>query len=283
MRILVAGSTGAVGRLMIPKLIAAGHEVIGTTRHSGSVRAIEAMGLRAVVTNALDRGAVMSVVDDVRPEVVIHQLTALSNRDFGQTSRIRIEGTRNLVDASIKFGVTRMIAQSIAFAYEPGSDPASEEVALDLHAPFPRKALIDGIVALEQAVAELREYVVLRYGIFYGPGTWYDKNGFMAEQVRKRQLPASMGVTSFIHVDDAANAATLALRWPTGTVNIVDDEPAQGIDWIPIYADALGAPMPDTRLGREPWERGASNAKARNDYGWKPIHPTWRTGFAETL
>lgn len=142
MKIFVAGSTGVVGRLLLPKLVQAGHEVFGMTRTEDKDR-IQAMGARAVVTDVFDRKRTMSVLAEVRPEVVIHQLTALSQRDFAENSRIRVEGTRNLVDAALAVGVRRMVAQSISWAYEPGELPASEEVALDLHSPMPRKNLID--------------------------------------------------------------------------------------------------------------------------------------------
>lgn len=244
---------------------------------------IEDTGARAVVVDAFDRDTLMSVFADVRPEVVIHQLTALSDRDFVENSRIRVEGTRNLVDASLKFGVAQMIAQSISWAYEPRDGLATEEASLDIHASMPRKRMINAIVALEQAVADIPCHSILRYGMFYGPGTWYDQNGFMAGEIRRKQIPATKGVTSFVHVDDAVNAAILALEWPEGSVNIVDDEPAEGIEWLPVYADALGAPMPDVHQGHEAWERGASNAKARNQFGWNPVNPTWRTGLPRSL
>lgn len=284
MKIFVAGSTGVVGRLLLPKLVQAGHEVFGMTRTEDKDR-IQAMGARAVVTDVFDRKRTMSVLAEVRPEVVIHQLTALSQRDFAENSRIRVEGTRNLVDAALAVGVRRMVAQSISWAYEPGELPASEEVALDLHSPMPRKNLIDSVDVLERAVAEIPHHVILRYGIFYGQGTFYDHDGFTAEEIRSQQVTATNEVTSFLHVEDAAHAALLALDWPSGPVNIVDDAPARGIKWLPVYAHALGAPKPETDFqpGRTGWARGASNAKARKQYGWKPIYPTWRTGFSQSL
>ena len=119
--------------------------------------------------------------------------------------------------------------------------------------------------------------------MFYGPGTWYDANGVMAEKVRTRALPATDGVMSFLHVEDAANAVLQALDWPTGPVNIVDDEPVAGTSWSPVYAEAPHAPAPAYQAGSKRGERGASNAKARKEYGWEPLHPTWRTGFAQSL
>lgn len=283
MKILVAGSTGVIGRLLLPKLIHSGHDVFGMTRIEERKRLIGATGAHAAMVDVLDRDAVMSVLSEIRPEVVIHQLTSLSNRDFVGTSRVRVAGTRNLVDAALTVGVKRIIAQSISWAYEPGEVPATEDVPLDIHAEIPRKRMIESIRALESIVAEIPEHVILRYGMLYGPGTFYDNDGFVAQEVRSKKVPATDGVTSFLHVEDAAYAATLALNWGTGPVNIVDDEPARGTDWIPMYAEALGAPSPDVTQGRDAWERGASNVKARNDYGWKPIYPTWRTRLTKSL
>jgi nucleoside-diphosphate-sugar epimerase len=284
MKIFVAGATGVVGRLLLPILIRAGHEVIGMTHSEEKKGTILDMGARAIVADALDREEILTVIDEVRPEVVIHQLTSLSSRNFSDNTRIRMEGTRNLVDASLAAGVNRIIAQSISFAYEPGDNPATEEVPFDIHAPMPRRTTIDGVAALEKIVTEIPHYVILRYGLLYGPDSWYDMEGFMADQVRLKQLPATDGVSSFLHTEDAANAALLALDWPSGPVNIVDDEPASGMEWLPVYASALGAPKPDVQPGQSNrGERGASNAKARREYGWKPFYPTWRTGFAQSL
>ncbi|NWL88020.1 NAD(P)-dependent oxidoreductase [Paenibacillus sp. 79R4] len=277
MKIFVAGATGVIGCLLLPKLVKAGHEVVGMTRDSGRTELIRGLGAQEHVLDIFDRQAVFSAIKDIRPDVVIHQLTSLSDRNFQDNARIRIEGTRNLVDAAKAAGVKRMIAQSIAWAYESGDQPAREEDSLDIDAPLPRKISIDGIVALEKAVAEVADHVILRYGMFYGPGTWYDIQGEMAKQVQNHQLPATDGVMSFLHVKDAAHAALLALNWPSGPVNIVDDEPAAGIDWLPIYAKALQAPAPEYQEGRQGWERGASNTKARTVYGWEPQYPTWRT------
>ena len=283
MKILLAGATGAVGRLLVPKLLDAGHEVVGLTRSSKRKGLILEMGAEAVVSDVFDRDAMKAVFSEVRPEVVIHQLTSLGARDFSENTRIRVQGTRNLVDAALQAGVGKIIAQSISWAYEPGVGVASEEVPLDVHAPMPRKTTVDGVISLERTVTEVPRHVILRYGIFYGPGTWYDRDGFVAQEVRSQRIPATEGVTSFIHVEDAASAARDALGWPSGPVNIVDDEPARGIDWLPVYASAIHAPEPEARLGSDRGERGASNAKARRDYGWRPAYPTWRTGMPQSL
>ena len=283
MRIFVAGASGAVGRFLLPKLIRAGHEVIGITQSESKKSIIENTGAKALIADVFDREAIRSALAESQPEVVIHQLTSLSSRNFSDNTRIRREGTQNLVDAALSAGVKRIIAQSISWAYEPGERPATEDVSLHVVAEEPRKTTIDGILALESAVTEIPQYVILRYGMLYGPGTWYEHNGFMAEQIHQKQVPATEGITSFLHVEDAAEAALLALQWPSGAVNIVDDEPARGIDWLPVYAQAVGAPIPETLSNSNAWERGASNRKARQEYGWKPLYPTWRTGFTDSL
>lgn len=283
MKIFVAGSTGVIGQRLLPRLVQAGHEVIGMTHDPQRKGLIESWGAKGIVADAFDREGIIASIGEVRPDVIIHQLTSLSQWNLEDNARIRMEGTRHLVEAAQIHGVKRMIAQSIAWAYEPGDYPATENVPLDVQAPPPRKSTIDGIISLEHAVAQLPNHVILRYGMFYGPGTWYDANGIMAEKVRTRALPATDGVMSFLHVEDAANAALQALDWPTGPVNIVDDEPAAGTLWLPLYAEALHAPAPAYQAGSKRGERGASNAKARKEYGWEPLYPTWRTGFAQSL
>ena len=279
MKIFLAGATGAIGRRLIPMLLNAGHEVAGTTRREGSVELLRSLGATPIVVDALDRKRLFEVVEAERPDAVIHQLTDLSARDMKANARLRIEGTRNLVDAARAVGVRRIVAQSISFVYAPGTGPAREEEPLDLEAPLPRRATVEAVSYLERAVAELPEGVVLRYGSLYGPGTWYAPGGMIAEQVRRGELAANEGITSFVHVDDAARAALLALAWPSGIVNIVDDEPAPATVWLPVYAAAIGAPPPRVVSGAGRGERGASNVKARHELGWQPLYPTWREGF----
>jgi nucleoside-diphosphate-sugar epimerase len=282
-KIFVAGSTGVIGRQLLPKLVQAGHDVVGMTRREERRAVIQDVGARAVVADAFDRDAVMSAIAEAKPDVVYHQLTALSDWNLADNARIRSEGTRNLVDAALAAGVGRIVAQSISWAYAPGPTPAREDVPLDSEAPLPRAMTIEGVAALERGAAELPESVILRYGMLYGPGTWYDRNGTIAERVRLGQVPATDGIVSFLHIEDAVLAALLALDWPPGAVNIVDDEPAAGTEWLPVYASALQAPKPDVQRGSNRGERGASNVKARSEYGWVPLYPTWRSGFAHSL
>ncbi|WP_339247714.1 NAD(P)-dependent oxidoreductase [Paenibacillus sp. FSL F4-0243] len=283
MKIFVAGAAGVIGRLLLPKLLEAGHEVVGMTHKEENRAFIEKCGAQAVIADVFDREAIFASIHKAQPEVVIHQLTSLSQRNFSDNSRIRIEGTRNIVDASLAAGVEQIIAQSISWAYEAGDVPATEETPLDLKALEPRRRTIEGIYSLEKAVAEIPNHVILRYGMLYGQGTWYDTNGYMAEEIRQERMTATDAVVSFLHVEDAANAAVLALNWPSGPVNIVDDEPAKGLDWLSAYSDTIGAPAPNVQEGRAGWERGAYNTKARMDYEWSPLYPSWRSGFARSL
>jgi nucleoside-diphosphate-sugar epimerase len=142
--------------------------------------------------------------------------------------------------------------------------------------------MVAAVKALEDAVAEMPHWVVLRYGLLYGPGTWYTRDGLVTEQVRRVEVTATDGISSFVHVADAAQAACQALDWPSGVLNIVDDEPAAGTEWLPLYAELVGAPPPPVQAGAQGWERGESNARARA-LGWRPAYPTWRTGFVQVL
>lgn len=287
MHILVAGATGAVGRLLVPLLLNEGHQVTGLSRAPAGLERVRALGASAVQADALDSEGLRQAVAAAAPDAVIHQLTALADADGEATNRLRREGTRNLVDAARAAGTQRIIAQSIAWAYAPGEEPADETVPLDIGADQPRGGMVDGIRALEETAAEMETAVVLRYGILYGPGTWYAPGGAVAAALSGdptarllAYLEADRSVTSFIHVADAARATVAALNWPVGPVNIVDDEPAQGREWLPALADALGVPTPEPTSERQAWARGASNGLARSR-GWQPEHSTWRRGFAE--
>ncbi|GAA3220143.1 NAD(P)-dependent oxidoreductase [Actinocorallia longicatena] len=272
MKILVAGATGVVGRSLVPRLVAAGHEVSGTTRRRAKAGLLEELGAHPVVVDVLDARRLRKAVKAEKPDVIIHQLTDLSAEDFAANGLLRIDGTRNLVEAAHSAGVQTMIAQSIAWLYVKGEAPAVESDALDGTLP-PYK----GVAALEEAVADMPRGIVLRYGALYGPGTWYAPGGAIAARVQAGELNTSPAWTSFVHVDDAAAAAVAALDWEPGVVNIVDDEPATSNEWLPLYAEALGGPEP--RAGRHAAATGrpASNAKARS-LGWEPRYTSWRTG-----
>jgi nucleoside-diphosphate-sugar epimerase len=282
MKILLVGATGVIGRLLLPLLTEARHDVAGTTRSPTKAKEIEALGGRPMVVDAFDRSALFAVLRNEHPDVVIHQLTDLGTLDFVGNSRLLIEGTRNLVDVSLAMGVQRMIAQSLAFVYRPGAGPADEDEPLDLNASDAVERAVIAVQSLERAVAEMPVGVVLRYGLFYGPGTWYSRNGLTSEQIQRGEVEATDGITSFVHVADAAQAAVQALNWPAGLVNIVDDAPAKGTEWVTEYARLIGAPAPPFKPDAAAWERGATNAKARR-LGWEPRYANWREGFRAEL
>ena len=309
MKVFVAGASGVIGRSLVPKLVAAGHDVTGTTRRERSADAIRAAGAEAVVCDCLDATAVEKAVAAAQPEVIVAELTSLPEDydlrtiDYGPTNRVRVEGGRNLIEAGRRAGARRFVTQSIAFVYEPEGDWVKSEQAPTFRDPPGR--FKDGLEATmlserEALGAEGIEGLVLRYGQFYGPDTYFDRDGSIAQQVRSRRFPVvgkGSGVFSFIHVDDAADATVAAVeRGPTGIYNIVDDDPAPVRDWLPVYADALGAKAPFraptflARLlgGKAAAElstklRGASNEKAKRELGWSPAHPSWRQGFTEAL
>jgi nucleoside-diphosphate-sugar epimerase len=311
MKILVAGATGALGKQLVPRLVAAGHAVVGMTRSESKRDALRAMGATPAVADALDPDQVARVVAEANPEAIIHELTALSgqidmrhfDRAFAQTNRLRTEGTDHLLSAGRAVGVRRFLAQSYAgwpYARE-GAAVKDEQAPFD---PNPPEAVREGLAAirhLEQAVtgAEWTEGIVLRYGGFYGPGTSLDGPGSdYVEAIRKRLFPLigdGAGVWSFIHIEDAAEATLAALeRGRRGIYNVVDDEPARAADWLPALAHSIGAKPPrrvprwlGRLLGGEAVAimmtevRGASNAKAKRELGWEPRHPSLVRAFAE--
>jgi nucleoside-diphosphate-sugar epimerase len=280
MRVFVAGASGVIGRRVTRLLLDHGHQVTGLTRRPAEAAAIEKSGAQAIVGDVYDAEALTETLRAAHPDVVMHQLTDLSGGDRTANARVREVGTRNLVDAALAAGVRRVIAQSIAWAYEPGSAPATEDVPLDLHSDAVRQSTVSGIATLETAVRDVPEWVVLRYGMFYGPDTWYTTGGLMATAAQNGQLPATADVTSFVHVDDAATAAVAALEWPSAAVNICDDEPAAGYDWTPLFCQSVGAPGPSrSDSERTGWARGADNNYARKNLDWSPQWPSWRDGF----
>ena len=308
MRVFVAGASGAIGRPLLPQLIAAGHDVTGTTRSEKAAEAIRAAGARAAICDALDVEALHAAVTEAAPEVVVHQLTALPHRFdprdkeiYAPTNRLRSEGTRTLLDAARAAGARRMICQSIAFAYAPGreAEVKDEDAPLAFGAPAPFGDGVRAIDEMERAVvgAEGLDGLVLRYGWFYGPGTYYADDGSLAGDVRKRRFPVigkGNGLFSFVHVDDAASATVAAVgRGAPGIYNVVDDDPAPQREWLPVYAEAIGAKKP---LRVPVWiarlvvgkiasaasvQPGASNAKAKRELGSEPRWPSWRQGFRE--
>jgi nucleoside-diphosphate-sugar epimerase len=271
MRIFLAGGTGVIGRRLVPALVAAGHEVFATTRRPESVDQIIRSGGQGLAVDVYDGERLTELICMTMPDLVMHQLSDLRFYDTHATARIRREGTRNLVAAAQQAGVGRIVVQSIAWAYEDGHGLADEDEPIENGS---------AVAAMEELAGQLATATILRYGWWYGPGTWYAQGGRVAEAVAAGLLPATRTVNSFVHVDDAVSATVGAIDWPGGVYNIVDDEPASATEWLPAYAHAIGAPAPTPTVWthRSPVGRGASNAKARAA-GWKPRYPTWRSGF----
>ncbi len=308
MKVFVAGATGAMGRQLVPQLVTAGHEVVGMTRSESKLAAVRQLGATPVLADALDPEQVAEAVGQARPEVIVHELTAIAgfdtrhfDREFALTNRLRTDGTDHLLSAGRAVGLRRFVAQSYTgWPYaRTGGAIKSEQDPLD---PTPAREMRESMAAirhLEDAVTgvEWTEGIVLRYGAFYGPGTSMNPGSEQFEMVRKRKFPVigdGGGVWSFIHIADAAAATVAAIeRGERGIYNIVDDDPAPVAAWLPELARQLGAPKPwrvPRFVGRlvageagavlMTEARGASNAKAKRELGWEPRHPSWRQGFA---
>jgi nucleoside-diphosphate-sugar epimerase len=310
MKIFVAGASGAIGKHLVPLLVDAGHDVVGTTTSAAKAGVLRALGAEPVVLDLLDAGAVGRTVSEASPDVVVHQATALApvvsnlrkfDEAFAQTNRLRNEGTDNLLAAAKAVGVGKFVAQSYAgwpYARE-GAMVKDEEAQLDSQPVSNAKESIAAIRHLEAAVVASNG-IVLRYGGFYGPGTSLSLDGEMVEAIRKRMFPvvgSGAGIGSFIHIEDAARATLAAIeRGRPGLYNIVDDEPAPVSEWLPYLADVLGAKPPrhvplwlgrlmagDALATMMTEARGASNAKAKLELRWQLLYPSWREGFVNGL
>jgi nucleoside-diphosphate-sugar epimerase len=300
-RILIAGASGAIGLALVPCLRAKQHEVFALTKSRDSARALKAIGAEPVPADALDGAAVKAAVGRIRPDAVINELTALP-RHYTPAEmkaaaegdrRVKVEGNINLLAAFRDAGVRRYLLQSSGFWYVPGAGLADES------APFISSAS-PGVEAGARTYMELEarasatpgiEFVALRYGFFYGPGTWYRREGDMGEQVRQQRVPIigdGQGVYSFVHIDDAAWATTAALECPPGAYNIVDGAPSPQHLWLTAFARAVGAPAPPRVSEEEALRvlgpdavyyatrlRGASYEKARRELGFRPRPLEW--------
>ena len=304
MRVFVTGATGALGRHLVPGLVAAGHEVTATTRTPGKVAQLREAGAEPVILDGLDREAVIAAVRAAAPEAVVHQMTALAglrslrnpDKAFAATSELRTRGTDNLLAAAARAGTRRVIAQGYA---GPGPDKPSGR-ALKTEADPLGWRPIRGAAHMPAAITyvdktvplEAPEGIVLRYGSFYGRGA----SDVLLEMLRKRRLPViggGAGVWSFIEITDAAAATIAAVgHGAPGIYNVVDDDPAPVAQWLPYLAQVAGAKPPlrvPAWLGRllagqfvvaqMTTSRGSSNQKARKELGWVPRYPSWREGF----
>ncbi len=312
MKVFVAGSTGTIGKSLVPHLLETGHEVVALARTSQKARELEVLGASVAVADALDRDGLTAAIRRAEPEVIIHQLTALTgvgnfkkfDEEFALTNRFRTEVADTMLAAARLVGARRFIAQSFCgwpFARE-GGPVKTEEDPLDVAPPASFSRTLMAIRYLEEAVRGAVDVgaVALRYGIFYGPGTGIARDGSIVELVRQRRLPIvgdGAGIWSFIHVRDAAGATVAAMsHGASGIYNVVDDEPAPVSTWLPFLAQTLGAKPPrkvplwlgklaigEGGVSMMTMIRGGSNAKAKREFGWQPGYPTWRRGFVEGL
>jgi nucleoside-diphosphate-sugar epimerase len=312
MKVLVAGATGALGKVLVPQLIAAGHEVTGMTRSDTGAAALRALGVDAVTADGLDGAAVKAAVAAAAPDVVVHQMTALKSdisfkkfdESFALTNRLRTEGTDHLLAAAKAAGVRRVVAQSFAGwnLARSGGPVKTEDDPLDPDPVPATRQTMEAIEHVERAVTgdPAFEGLALRYAGFYGPGSMIGKGGAMVEQVKARKLPIigdGAGVWSFIHFEDAAAATVRAVeQGAPGIYQIADDEPAPASVWVPELARILGARPPRKvpawlgrlaagELGVSVFTkmRGADNTKAKRELGWRLKYPSWRQGFREGL
>jgi 2-alkyl-3-oxoalkanoate reductase len=303
MRVFVAGASGALGGRLVPQLIDAGHEVIGTHNSPASAGLLRTLGAKPVLLDLLDARAVREAVLENEPEAIVHEATALADakwsrnfdKAFARTNELRTKGTDALLAAAREAGVSRLVAQSFAsYRYAREGGPVkTEDDPLDPTVPANAQRSFAAMAHLEQAVIGFGG-IALRYGGFYGAA-----NDGLIEPVRKRQYPIvghGGGITSWIHLDDAAAATVLALEQDGPAIyNIVDDEPAPVREWLPVLAQALGAKPPrrfpiwlarliagEAAVVMGTDARGASNAKAKRELRWTLRHPSWRQGFPAT-
>ncbi|MBG6097249.1 NAD-dependent epimerase/dehydratase family protein [Nocardioides luteus] len=316
MRIFIAGGTGAVGIRMVPLLVAAGHEVYGSTRHEAGCEMLAGLGATGIVMDPLNAQSVQDAVAKASPEVIVHQLTALGglsgnlkkfDREFAMTNRLRTEGTDHLLAAARAGGVRRFVAQSFGGGWtleRTGGWVKDETAPLIADPGKEARGTLAAIRHLEDAVVSTGstsdgsdlEGVVLRYGNFYGPGNAASRDGAIGELLRKGKMPVvggGTGVWSFVHIDDVAAATVAAIdRGAPGIYNIVDDEPAPVNQWMPYLAEQVGGRNPmrlpawlarpligEFGVALMTSVRGSSNAKAKRELGWTPSYPTWREGF----
>jgi nucleoside-diphosphate-sugar epimerase len=302
MKIFIAGGTGAIGRPLIAKLLANGHTVVALTRSAEGAQALVERGIEPAIADVFDTDAVKAVVSRAQPEVVIEQLTALP-RTYTRESmsaaapantRIRLEGGANMLAAAQAAGVRRYLRQSIAFWAVPGPGLADEETPLAFDAS-------PAVAADARLVTELEhrllgnpniEGIAMRYGFFYGPGTWFNPGGDVARQVQQQQFPVvgnGEGVWSWLHIEDAAMAtAQAAEHGNPGVYLIANDQPVAVREWLPAFAEWLNAPPPPQLSVEEALKasgadavyygtqmRGVSNAKAKRELNFQPRRLEW--------
>lgn len=309
MRVFVAGGSGVLGQRLVPQLVARGHQVTATTTSAGKLGMLRAAGAEGVVMDGLDGAAVGEAVALAKPDVIVHQMTAISmthagkpdikhpDKWFAKTNRLRTEGTDHLLAAAEAVGVPHFVAQGYASwnGIREGGWIKTEEDPLDLLEGTAAYVGLKALSRIEDLVLKIGG-AVMRYGAFYGPGAIDDQ----VELLRKRQYPLvgkGTGYSSWVHLDDAASATVLAVEQKaTGVFNIVDDDPAPASAWLPYLAECAGAKPPmrvpvwlarrlagDQAVVMMTEGRGFSNAKAKRELGWTLKYPSWRQGFKAEL
>lgn len=277
-KIFVTGATGLIGTKLTKRLIEEGYEVAGLTTSEKGKEKLDNAGVKAYIGNILEYDTIEKSIGDFKPDIIMNEITDLKQVDMSANTKVRIDGTRNLVEAAIKHDVPHIQSQSIAFVYEAGDTLATEETSLDYDASGDRKITVDGVEGLEKESARLNKYVILRYGLLYGPGTWYGKGGMIYNQFINGEVTMTDGVQSFIHIDDAVETAIQALNFESGIYNVADDEPVKGDDWAKWYANELNVTPTLNIEPAAPFERGVTNKKFK-DQGGKLIYTTWKDGM----
>ncbi|MCJ1779378.1 NAD-dependent epimerase/dehydratase family protein [Mammaliicoccus sciuri] len=277
-KIFVTGATGLIGTKLTKRLIEEGYEVAGLTTSEKGKEKLDNAGVKAYIGNILEYDTIEKSIGDFKPDIIMNEITDLKQVDMSANTKVRIEGTRNLVEAAIKHDVPHIQSQSIAFVYEAGDTLATEETSLDYDASGDRKITVDGVEGLEKESARLNKHVILRYGLLYGPGTWYGKDGMIYDQFINGEVTMTDGVQSFIHIDDAVETAIQALNFESGIYNVADDEPVKGDDWAKWYANELNVTPTLNIEPAAPFERGVTNKKFK-DQGGKLIYTTWKDGM----
>ncbi len=311
MKLFVTGGTGAIGRVLLPKLVDNNYEVFALVRNPNRSKMIESLGVKTIIAEVLNKDDLKKVIKKIEPEVIIHQLTALKNstgnfkkfdEEFALTNRFRTEVTDTLIEAARLVGTKRFIAQS--FGGWPnerkGGSIKTEKDPLDSSPPANFRKTLAAIQYLENAIRNVKDFdaLALRYGIFYGSGTGFAKDGIIAELIKKHKMPIvgdGKGVWSFTHIDDAASSTIKAIKnGNQGIYNVVDDEPAMVKDWLPFLTNVLGAKPPskvpewvakfiigEGGISMMTQIRGCSNTKAKLELSWQPLFSSWRQGFEE--
>lgn len=277
-KIFVTGATGLIGTKLTKRLIEEGYEVAGLTTSEKGKEKLDNAGVKAYIGNILEYDTIEKSIGDFKPDIIMNEITDLKQVDMSANTKVRIEGTRNLVEAAIKHDVPHIQSQSIAFVYEAGDTLATEETSLDYDARGDRKITVDGVEGLEKESARLSKHVILRYGLLYGPGTWYGKDGMIYNQFINGEVTMTDGVQSFIHIDDAVETAIQALNFESGIYNVADNEPVKGDDWAKWYANELNVTPTLNIEPAAPFERGVTNKKFK-DQGGKLIYTTWKDGM----